>query len=259
MSAAVLLKGMVKRSVIEMTRYSFELLSALLVFYLFFLIIFFGAQALLGSSAPAAGGTLSAILVGYIVWTTAILSFFQTSQDVTQEATAGTFEQLALSPFGLRVVLTTRFVAGLGFTFFVMSVLLTLAMATSGRWMHIDVLSLVPLFLLTLAGVYGLGIGLAGLALVFKRVQSFMQIVQFLFIAVVAVPIDTMPAFKYLPLAWGNELIGRVMIDGSSIIRLPAGDLLFLFANTGAWLALGLFVFGRLERVARDRALLGHY
>lgn len=258
MRTLTMLKGMARRSVTETIRYSFELLSGIVVLYLVFVLLFFGARGLIGDGAVA-GDTLSAFVVGYVVWVLAILAYSETANVVTQEATQGTLEQLAMTPFGLPLVLIVRFVAGLLVQSVLLVVMLVLAMATSGRWLHLDVVSLLPLFLLTLAGVFGVGIAVSGLAVVFKRVQSFVQILQFVFVALIAAPIDRFPAVKYLPLAWGNELIGRVMIHGTPLWGMPAGDLLFGVLHAGAWIAGGVLVFQLLERVARDRALLGQY
>ncbi len=55
-------------------------------------------------------------------------------------------------------------------------------MATTGKWMNLDFVSLVPLLAITLLGAYGFGFALGGLALVFKRIQALFQIMQFVFI-----------------------------------------------------------------------------
>ena len=132
-------------------------------------------------------------------------------------------------------------------------------MIVTGRWLHLDVVSLLPLILLTLAGVYGIGFAIGGLALVFKRIESFVQIFQFAIVGLIAAPVDRFPVLRYLPLAEGARLIRRVMTEGLSIFELPATDLFFLFANSTIYLGLGFLAFKLLENVARDRGLLGHY
>lgn len=254
----IAVKGLAKMGFIDTVRYGFEFVSQMVVVYVVFVIVFFGARGLLASGADAEQ-TLSAIVVGFATWFLAVSAYSRTANDVLMESTAGTLEQLAMSPLGLPRVLLAKLVAGLGLTFGLLALMLVLMMATSGRWLNIDVVSLVPLLLLTLAGVDGVGLMLGGLALVFKRVQASMQIAQFLFVFLVAAPLDRAPWLKVLPLAWGNELIERVMVDGTSIFRIPAGDVIFLAVHGALWLGLGVYVFSRLERVAKDRALLGQY
>ena len=246
-----------KVSLIQFRRYLFDTLSGLIVVFFAFLLIFFGARSLM-APGPDTGDTLSAIVVGFAIWFLAIMGYSATTQSVIEESMAGTLEQRALSPLGLVRVLVLDFAASIVITATVVSTLLVLMMAVSGRWLHIDVVSLVPLGLLTLLGVFGIGLAAGGVAMVAKRLQNFLQILQFVFVALIAAPLDRLPFVKYLPLAWGNHLISRVMIDEVSITdMLP--DVGFLVVNSLAWFALGVVVFRFFEDVARERALLGHY
>jgi len=99
---------------------------------------------------------------------------------------------------------------------------------------------------------------MAGLALVYKRIQAFFQILQFVFVALVAFPADTLWA-KALPLSLGTRLLGRVMVDGDTLATLPLTDVLVLVATAVFYLVLGIGVFRLFEGVAKDRGLLAHY
>ena len=258
MKTLILYKTMFKQTIIGLRRYLFETISGTLTLFLFFLALFYGAKAF-GAGAPKFGNALEGLIVGYAVWSLAIFSYFSMAQDLIQEAQLGTLEQLAMSPMGLGTVLIGRVLAGLIWQFITMAVMLTLMIVTTGRHLHIDILSILPLALLTLAGVVGLSFVMGGLALVFKRVQSALQIMQIAFIAFIAVPISRFPWMKYLPLRWGTELLGRVMISGKSMLSLPFADVAFLVLHAAVYVGVGLAVFKYFERVARTRGLLGHY
>jgi ABC-2 type transport system permease protein len=249
---------MVRKSAIQFRRYMFDSLGGLLSLYLVFVLLFYGARAIL-PGGQSSSKTLSALVVGYAVWMLSIFAYSGGGFELQEEATAGTLEQLAMSPYGLPAVLLTKFVAGLLFALVEFVVVVALNMATSGRWLHVDVVSVVPLVLLTVAGVMGVGFMSGGLALVFKRIQSITQILQFVFVALIVAPLDRIPAVKFLPLSWGNHLIRRVMVDGVRLWDMPMGDVGFLLVHAAAWLGAGMIAFAALERVARDRALLGQY
>ncbi len=100
---------------------------------------------------------------------------------------------------------------------------------------------------------------MAGLALVFKQVRSVFHILHFVWIAVIAAPIDKLPLLKYVPAAWGVEMLSRVMISGQHIFAMPIADTLFLAVNSAFYFSLGFLGFKYCERIARDRGLLGHY
>ena len=258
MRAAVLLKAVSKKYLVYLKRYYFNTLSGMVSVFMVFLIVFYGAKAL-GAGAPQFGQTLDGVVVGFIVWAFAIFAYSELSWDLINEAQQGTLEQLYMSPLGFRSVILSQLVVAFFYQLVVLGVLLLLMMASTGKWLHIDLLSLLPLLALSVAGVYGIGFVMGGLALVFKQVQSAFQILQFVFIVLIVAPLDKFPFVKYLPLSWGTHLIGQVMIEGRSITQIPTGDLLLLLANAAFYFLGGLLVFKLLENAARNRGLLGHY
>lgn len=258
MNGLVAFGGQFRKQLIEFRRYVFETLSGILTLFGFFVMLFLGARAV-GGRAPGFGETLEGIVVAFAVWTIAIFAYQSLVQGLVMEAQQGTLEQLAMSPVGLVRVLLGQVAAGLAFQLVMMSVLLVLMMGVTGKWLHIDVVSILPLLLVTLLGLVGLGFAMGGLAIVFKRVQGALQIVQVFVLALVAVPPESVPMMRYLPLAWGTSLLRRVMVDGTSLFSIPAGDLLFLVANSAVWFTAGVGVFKAFEGVARNRDLLGHY
>jgi ABC-2 type transport system permease protein len=243
---------------IEMRRYIFNTVSMILTLYLVFVLLFFGARSI-GGAAIQAGDTLEGLVVGYMVWLFAIMAYSEMAWNISMEAEIGTLEQLFLTPAGFAWVnlsfIAARFVVNL----VLMGLILVVMMLTSGYWLNIDLVSFLPLIVITVAASYGFGFMMGGLALIFKRIQSSFQILQFIFVAFVAIPINYFTWVKYLPLAMGNNLLFRVMVDGARLWELPAADLLIAAAVGAGYFLIGLAVFGRCIAVARDRGLLGHY
>lgn len=258
MKTLVLYKTMFKQTIIGLRRYMFETITGTVTLFLFFLALFYGAKAF-GADGPQFGNTLDHMVVGYAVWTMAIFVYFSMAQDLLMEAQLGTLEQLAMSPLGLGRVLMGRALSGLVWQLLTMAVLLTAMMAATGKWLNVDLLSIIPILILTVAGVTGLSFALAGLAIVFKKVQSALQIVQVGFILLLAVPLSRVPALKFAPLSWGFGLLKKIMVDGETLLSLGAGDVGFLALHAVVYIALGLAVFRMFENVARSRGLLGHY
>lgn len=254
----VLLMAMFKKYWIELRRYSFNTLSSLVAIYLLFLLIFYGARGFAGGN-PAFGETLSGLVVGFMVWLFALYAYSELSWVLLQEAQQGTLEQLSMSPVGLGRVLLSRIAASMVYHLLIVTAFLFLMMASTGKWLNLDILSLLPLMLMTISGVLGIGFIMGGLALVFKQVQASFQILQFLFVALIAAPPDKFPFVKFLPLSWGTRLIAKVMIGNTSILEIPPGDLLFLLVNSVFYFSLGYAFFKLFERMARNRGLLGHY
>lgn len=258
MKAAVLYGTSLRKTVIEFRRYPLDSLTGLVMMYGFFLMIFFGAKVF-GGGQPGFGDTLESVVVSFALFGLTMFGLSRLTWEVVQEAQLGTLEQLSMSPYGLGRVFLARVWSGIAVEFTLMVVLLVLMMATTGRWLHIDVVSIVPILFVTMGSVIGLGFVLAGVAIVFKRVQQAMQVWQLAVFGLIVAPVSDVPFTKYLPLTWGATLLRRVMVEGMSIFAMPVGDLVFLAANGIGYLALGLAIFRRFDRVARERGLLGHY
>lgn len=258
MALLVMLKAMFKRYAIELRRYSFNTISMLASFYLFFLLIFVGARSFAGGN-PGFGGTLAGIIVGFMIFYLCIYAYAEMSWVLVQEAQQGTLEQLSMSPLGFGSVLIGRLIAALSFRVLIMLLFLVLMMATTNRWLHVDLVTILPLMALTIASTQGIGFVMGGLALVFKQIQASLGLLQFVFVGLIAAPIDTFPFVKYLPISWGTHLIRTAMIDGSSIWKIPGPDLLFLVANAAFYFGAGFALFKLFEMRARNRGLLGHY
>lgn len=258
MRTLTLLKTVFKKDVVERIRYYFNTISAVLSTYLLFLVVFFGTKSFFGDRL-AVDEVVGDVQVVFLVWSLAAFVFIEIAFIFTLEAQEGTLEQLAMSPFGLAQVVLFEAVVALVGNVVVIAALLLLIMLTTGRWLHIDLVSVLPLLLITMTSVFGLGLALGGLALVFKRIQAFFQILQFGFLAVVSAPIDSFPWMKFLPLSWGSHLLRQTMVEGRSILEMPSGDLLFLAVHSLVYLTLGILIFNRVDRKAREHGLLGHY
>lgn len=257
-SRITLVAAVVQRDFLVLRRYLFNLVSGLVSLYILFLIVFFGAQRL-GGTDVAYGNTLDGIVVGFVVWSFAITAFSELAWGITDEAKNGTLEQLFLSPLGYSwigvgsmIMSFLQFCVGHG-------LLLLLMMVTSGRWLSIDLVSVLPVLFLTVIGVYGIGFIMAGLALVFKRIESVFQLLQFVFIAFLTIPLDQFSWAGLLPLAYGNHLLFRIMVEEERIWQFAATDHLTLVVSGFGYLTLGILAFRCFEHLSRVRGTLGHY
>ncbi len=163
--------AVLKRRLIELKRYAFNTLSSLATIYLIFLLLFLGARFVAGPGAMF-GESLEGLIVGFSMWTFAIIAYSEMSWAVMQEAQQGTLEQLNMTPAGFGWVALSMAISSFLTSFACVVPIVLLMMVTTGRYLRLDMLSLLPLLTLTLPAVYGIGLAMAGLALVFKRIQA---------------------------------------------------------------------------------------
>ncbi len=254
----IVVKAVFGKVITEMRRYLFNTVSGLITMYLVFLLLFIGARVV-GGGMFQTGGSLEGLVVGYLVWLLALVAYQDLAWDISSEAEMGTLEQLYLSPTGFAWVNGSFLLVRFLFNLLLSGVILLLMMLTTGRWLNLDLLSLLPLVVITVTAAYGFGFLMAGLALVFKRIQQAFQILQFVFVAFIIVPIGRYAWVKFLPLAMGNDLLRRVMVDGARLWRLPAADIGLAILVGLAYFLAGLAAFGYCVKVARDKGMLGQY
>ena len=209
-----------RKRYIELKRYPLNTVSELVVIYGFFLLLFFGIRIFSSGNVAGSDGTSSEIIVGYLMWVWALTAFQLPSQQLAEEAAHGTLEQLYMSPYGFRWIMAAQTSAQFAYSCLIIGLLWLMVTLTSGRRLHLDLASLLPLILASLVGIYGVGIALGGLALVFKRISSLLQLMNFGIIALIAIPIQQFPLMTYLPLSLGTHLISEVAVGGTSLLQI---------------------------------------
>jgi ABC-2 type transport system permease protein len=243
------------KQVALLKRYWINTASNLLTNYVMFLVVFLGGTA----AAPAqVDNSLGGIIVGFFLWSLSWSAFQGPASGLTDEAQWGTLEQLFASPLGLRRILAVDLVVSLAVSFVTGILLLALMMVTTGTYLVVDVLTVVPLVALSLCSAAGLGFVMGGLALVYKRISQAFLLLQFLFLGALAAPAEPV-ILQALPLALGNDLLRTAMSEGRHLWELPTGALLALLGKAVAYLGVGAVAFRIAVREARRRGVMGHY
>jgi ABC-2 type transport system permease protein len=253
-----LFKAIFIKEWISLKRYPFNTISAIVTIYAVFLLFFIGYK-FIGGNQSTFTRTTEGFIVGFFIWTYSIAAYSTLSWGIIQEARTGTLEQLYMTPLGFAAVSIYTVISNFIWSAVWVVPILILMMITTGRFLHFDLITLIPLLVLTIAGGYGIGFITGGFGLIFKKIQAFFQILQFVFVGFIAAPVDKLPLLKILPFSLGTRMIGQNMIEKLPIYKMPVYDLLILIANAIFYLAIGFSVFKLCEKLAKDRGLLGHY
>ncbi|WP_247731407.1 ABC transporter permease [Halovivax limisalsi] len=246
-----------EKQVILLRRYWINTATMLVTSYVFFAIIFYGGQAVAG---PAIEGSLDGLVVGFFLFTATLAAFFGTARNVQREAQWGTLEQLFMSPHGIGRVMAVKSVWNVLWSVAVAFVLLVVMLVTTGRTLTVDPLTVTVVTGLAICSVLGLGFVVAGLSLLYKRIENVQQLVQFAFIGLIAAPAtDVHWAIDLLPLSAGSGLLQRSMTEGTTLLSFRVGDIFILVGTGVGYLFGGYFVFQLCVRRARRLGVMGHY
>jgi ABC-2 type transport system permease protein len=252
-----LFKANLRKEYIEMKRYLPNTLALLVTFYVIFLAAFFGIM-FIGDPASFDVNVQYSI-VSVVFWSLTMMTMNFIGFAIITEAMRGTLEQLYMSPLGVWKIMLTRIIGQFLLQFIIMIILLFAAMLTSGQWLSLNPMTTIPIILLTMFSMVGVSFMIAGLAIIVKQIQAFLQIFQFVLMALVFVPISVAPFLELAPFVKGVNMVRIVMMENLTLTQLPWSDFVSLIANSIIYMALGLIVFHRCEKIAMQKGLLGQY
>ena len=241
--------------------YKFNTLMSMLSLSL----IFLGINFMLGNG-HLNQQVMASTLLGYLIWFFAITAIENMSYGLRDEMQCGQLEQLYMSPAPAQVVLLGRAFSNLIVTM-VMVIIMALVMITLFGIPMPMRLEGVPVFVLTLIGLYGFGYALGGATLVFKQTGPLSNMLTnaLLFTNGAILPVDRLPDWlqtvaKLLPSTQGILVLRSVILDGKPLGATWAdGSLELLVLHSLLFFIVGWFVYRWCESIAKRKGSLGQY
>ncbi|HEY9807456.1 MAG TPA: ABC transporter permease, partial [Candidatus Obscuribacterales bacterium] len=229
-----------RRSWIQFIRYPADAIAGILITTLVFYGLFSSARYIAGPSLQF-GDRLDSVVVGYVLWTLLIFIMNDIAIGLQSEAQTGTLEQLFLSPFGASRVFLMRAIASLSLRLALTLTVLLIILAITGVRLNFSFSLLLPLSSILL-GAYGLSFALGALALLLKRVQQVLGILQFALLFLIATPTETGAGpltllSRILPMTTGAGVLREVMAEGRAI---DWNKLAIAFVNGAVYLVVGV-------------------
>jgi len=227
--------------------------------------IFIGIVFFLGGGKLDPNKIVSALL-GYLTWMYAVSALSDMSYGLRGEISAGTLEQLEMSPASISLLLSGRVIANIIIsTFQVILFEITMYLLFGIRFPLR--LAALPVLMITLVGVFGFGFIIAGAMLIFKQVESFGNLLSnaLAFLNGSFLPLSSMPSWMViissaLPSTQGIVVIREIIMENKSLAATWVnGSLIGLIIHSTIYFFVGLIIFHACERVAKNRGSLGQY
>ena len=243
--------------------YRLSMFSSILVHLVIFPVLMFLFQHLATRYGSSYGpGRQLDSLLGFLSWYLCMKVMIAIPRMVDDEATMGTLENVILAPVSLATTVVLRTVVycfRYGLETLLLGIVLSL---TLGLYMPLTAEAAI-IVLLTLAGTCGIGLALAGLALVHKAMGSVVGVIGnlALLFSGALVPLEGVGELfvllKYgFPMTWGISILRRLAI--SHALLFPS-DVMGLAIQTVMMLVVGGFVFVAWLQKAKMQGLLAAY
>lgn len=249
------------KSIKDITRYKFNTLMQFGTFYFLFMAMFLGLNFFgqnMNVSPIKLGDTLESFVIGYFMWTVMLIAYSSVAYSISSDASKGTLEQICMSSLGLHSVVIVRSIAELIINLIFCFVILFSIMATTGYWLNIDVLPLALIIVLGIFSIFGLSLVFGGLAIVFKQVNSLLNLVQYFLIGFVMFDINLL-ASAFIPFRPAANIIYYMCFSGANLLDIPLILYLSLIFNSVFYFIIGLIVFNYCSKIAKKKGLLGQY
>lgn len=215
------------------------------------------------SGIPLMGTRLSDLVISYILWMLILNSIGDSGFSVVDESEAGTLEQLYLSKYNPTQLFLIRSVVNIIFSLLFILIVMTLLMLVMGISLHVRFELIIMPIVLALIVAMGVGLLVASLAILFKKVTQLFTIIQFGFIFLIMYPFSD-----------GNilsQIVGNIMpitpiyvwltnITRSQSMFYPnRWQLLFSVVNALVWFTGGIICYQVASNRAQRLGTLGHY
>ena len=234
-----------------------------------FVLVFIGVGFFMGNGRLQSG-SLESPLLGYLVWFFGLKAVETMAFALSEEARAGTLEQMYMTPAPMGLVMVGRSIGSLAIAAAQAAVIAGCIVLLLRMPVVVDlpvVLAGTPVFLLTMVGLFGFGFFVAGLTIVFKQIGTVMNMLQnvLLFLSGALLPVERLPAglagfARTLPSTQGISVLRQVVFGGQSLADAwRDGSLVWLTIHSTVYFVLGWLFYARCEAIAKRQGSLGQY
>jgi ABC-2 type transport system permease protein len=238
-------------------------------YLLTFVFVFIGIGFFMGNGRIQAG-SMESPLLGYLVWFFGLKAIEHMAFMLAEEARGGTLEQMYMTPAPMGVVMLGRSIGTLAVSAVqaaIIGVILVLVLRLQVTFDPPVVANAVPVFVLTMMGLFGFGFVVAGLTIVFKQIGTLINMLQnlLLFLSGAILPVDRLPPAvgtfaKTLPSTQGIVVLRQVVFDRLSLADVwTNGGLPWLAVHSALYFILGWVFYSYCESVAKRQGSLGQY
>ncbi len=219
------------------------------VLILAFLIVGFfkGSNIISGNSMK---NLQPSLLIGYVLFICCVPQIISFPGIISGLREIGVLEQIYLSPVKFSKILLSKILHKIISKIIFSIVLLYLIMFLSNSWYHIDLIKFIILLIISLISIFGLGMVMAGLELVYRKILQinfFIMIIYAYLMTLTAYPINFL---SFIPFIGGAYTINQTIVYNK---KLPISWYIFITILSIIYFILGLIIFQFLEKKSKKK------
>lgn len=226
-----------KMEMLSTLRYRASVISDATIFTMLLLVFILSNTGMSLASKYQQANHVSLLLLGYISWLLSLNSVTTVTNEIRSELQRGTLYQKLYAKLPLQVLFVSKVLAGVMIQLVIILLFIVVTHFFMGIPFYFNGYMLLTL-VIALAGMYGIGVAIAGISLFIKKTGSILLIIQMLLLFIT----DTVPTnnkillvSKYIPLTISNDIIRRVYanmpMDHGLFTELVISSLVFLIAG----------------------------
>lgn len=261
------------KNVLHLTRYKFDLLFWAILPILWVIPIILQGRAMAGGSTSSAfarfAGTddyLTFVVIGSVLWGFVMSALWGAGNSIRWEQQSGTLQSLWSAPISrMDILIGTSLSESLAMTLQVLFQLMIYSLILQIPWNFSNALFALIAICFMIAGLYGFGVFLAGLVLVYKEPEALTEFMSqgLLILCPVRYSLKSLPtaarfAALVIPFTLGIAIVRKALLEDFTFwLRVDLLTLIFalILLDIILW-GVGITLFIRMEnRCRRDGSL----
>jgi len=237
-------------------RYPVNVVAGVVSAVVLFAVIFFGGQAV--GFTPLAEST-AGIIIGYYLFLLATQAYQGISSMITKEAEWGTLERHFASPFGFERVMILKGIAKILWTFVRNTVVLVVLMVLTNEFFTVPIFTVIFILLFTLVAVFGVGLAVGGLAVLYKRIGNVTALFNFVILGLVGAPVFEVPWLRAFPIVQGSTMLQETIREGTRLWEFAPAEIGVLVVIGLGYFFPAVLAFRLFHHRARKLGVFGDY
>lgn len=248
-------KAMLKKKMTEVFRYKLELVSGIIFLVITMVGIILGSGKLTSDSITNTG---QKILSGFFIFFMTNYCINTPSNECSTASNQGNLETIVMFPIPLHhyIVLQVLFLIISNVLSFIATIIIT-SLILKIPFFNPSMISLIPFYIISIFGGLGMGLALAGLQLLYKKVGYIISLTAiFMSLALAYLPSSSNLLLEMLPMKSFSSML-KNSVESQSI---PSPrEAIILVISSVLFYALGVLLFKTMLKKAKVKGSLGVY